>query len=62
MKPNEYTIRRQPWRPVGEDGTVVGPIDPHEVLNPSGVPIAFGMSWRTARKIADSLNTTRWQG
>ena len=31
------------------------------LLNPSGEPIAAGMSWRTARRIADALNTVRWQ-
>jgi hypothetical protein len=28
----------------------------YEVRNPSGVPIAFGMSWRVARNVADALD------
>jgi hypothetical protein len=65
----DYTVRRS-----GEDVFVtrydrdtdrdvdVSSSDPHEVLNPSGVPIAYGMSWRTARKVADALNAVRDNG
>lgn len=33
-----------------------GGIVSYELRNPAGVPIAFDMSWRVARKIADALN------
>lgn len=43
----KYTIRRGPH---GDYSPV------YDVLNPSGVAIAFNCSWRVARKIADALN------
>ena len=46
-----YDIRR----------TQVGPPEQYCLVNPSGIEIAFGMSWRVARRIADALNTVRWQ-
>lgn len=51
MTDNEYTIRR----------TTLGPPEQYAVLNPSGVVICHGASWRSARRIADALNTVRWQ-
>lgn len=42
----KYTIRHQR----------AGGIVTYDVVNPSGVEIAFGCSWRVARKIADLYN------
>lgn len=52
MKPNEYTIKR----------TYAGPPELYAVLNPHGIVLCYGSTWRTARKIADALNTVRGQG
>lgn len=57
-----YTIRRsEPLRSwwLEKPMDVIGSSDPYEVVNPSGVPIAFGCSWRTAKKIAKALNAVR---
>ena len=35
--------------------------DWYSVVNPSGVEIAHGCSWRVARKIADALNGIQFQ-
>lgn len=51
-EPAEYTIVRY-----GGDQ-----LRRYKLVSPAGVELAFGMTYRTARKIADSLNTTRWQG
>lgn len=49
MSENEYSIQR----------THAGPPEQYAVLNPSGVVICHGASWRSARRIADALNTVR---
>lgn len=50
-KPAEYTICRTHAQP-----------EMYAVLNPHGIVICQRSTWRTARKIADALNTVRWQG
>ena len=46
-----YTIQREDWLDVRS----------YKLLNPFGHIIAEGLSWRTARKIADALNAQRGQ-
>ena len=57
MKREAYTIQRSDaaaHRTPG--GIIVGSLYPYALVNPQGQAIAFGMTWRTARKIADALN------
>lgn len=50
----KYTIRPGSWLVRSPEG--IARVDRYHVVNPAGVDIAHGCSWRVARKIADALN------
>ncbi len=50
----KYTIRPDSWLVRYPEG--ITRVDRYHVVNPAGVDIAHGCSWRVARKIADLYN------